>query len=250
MSKEPPDLHRRLNKLRAHFRQDDVRRKIEKAALDTKAWLKEGSESFSEDGQIRIDEPWWQRELSETTNPVLLEERGQTFRARVVEHGSLKMFQLMFKGKKSAIPKEFLSPDPWSVVVSCVTDSMTWVIVRELVKRRAAYEENLCNLPSINLRELAKLYRYSPTTAEAKPRDKISKSMVPLGLLQARVNGEYAIEVGVVASEFYHVAYLPLVKEYEGAPLDDGPGPRPRSGRSDQQGARIRTTSTIRAGQE
>lgn len=213
--RKTPSSHQTVNEIEAHFRRPAVREKIGYAADSSKQWLERCAQSYDENGNLQAGKPWWDTTIQPTSNKILLRERPRVYEDRIVGHGMLEMFNTLLYGTDSALYKELLGCNPWEVAVAHVTDPITWVIIRELIRLEEAYKEGMSKLPSMQLNELSKLYGYSSSTSPVKMRNRLVNGLAPLGLVGAYVNGTYSIFAGIVASNFYHKVFFPMVEQYE-----------------------------------
>ena len=202
-----------LNRYRDIYR--DAEDLIQGTVTNTISWLFANKESFDSTGGSRFSQPWWP-DPEETSNELLLEERGRTLRARLWEHGLLKMLYLLlfdeFKPKQVEELRCMQGENMWDLAVKIATDPWTAVVIGELVKGDEAGPPH----DQVSLSYVKELFRYSPNTISKKVRKRVL-DLASLGLVDAEydedVSPKYIIRIGPVARKFYREVYFPIIRD-------------------------------------
>lgn len=179
----------------ARFKRPGIENLIDAACHDCFDWLAKNRQSFTADGHRNEKVSWWPAP-GPTDDPIMLEERGQTLRWRIFEHGLQQLLRLLVEANVVAEHDE--------AITKIATSAETNTVWRELVKgHRAGSEHN-----TISLSIFKDLLKYDPDTRAAKARTKLTQ-MARIGLIAARGNSSgYAIRIGAVGLPFYEKVYF------------------------------------------
>lgn len=190
----------KIDEARQHFAKTEVINSVNKQAQTTLSWMRENEQSYSAEGNLCENKPWWPVP-DKTSCGVLKVTRKRVLLDRAYEHGILHFLRGLEKSK--TLCKQPLVDR----VLNTVLGAMTPVVLNELVTRR--YSKKMSE--GVSLSELSVLFGNGQTTSPAKVRDKYLEDLSSIGLFSSRENQGYAISVGLTGEIFYTKIFAPIV---------------------------------------
>lgn len=184
-----------------HFEEQETVELIDQAAAATCAWLSENKQSYTAEGHLDRANGWWPK-VSPTTDECLIEERGNTLRARIYGHGVRQFYwELVGSNVIADTPKLY----------DFVVEADTKVWWRELRKIDRVSSED-----SLFLTEFKNLGSFGAGTSPSKSHPSLLKlCTVGFSIGTRNEAGHYQVRVGPTGSVFYDVVYLPVLKMFK-----------------------------------
>lgn len=184
-----------------HFADPEVVELIDNAAAATCTWLSRNRQGYTAEGHLDRANGWWSKAPT-TTDECLIEERGNTLRARIYEHGVRQFYwELVGSNVIADTPKLY----------DFIVEADTKVWWRELRKiDRVPSEEPL------SLTEFKNIGSFGAGTSPSKSHPSLLKlCTIGFSVVTRDKAGHYLIRVGPTGSVFYDVVYLPVLKMFK-----------------------------------